>query len=297
MPPAGGGLFSPDPVLSLEEIVRFVSAIAEVLPVAKVHLTGGEPLLRRGIVDLVARLSRLGLQDLALTTNGVLLGELARPLRDAGLRRVNVSLHSLQPAVYSAITRGGALEPVLAGIRAAHEAGFESVKLNTVVIRHCNDGEIDELVRFSSREHCTLRFLEMMPIGAARDLPADAFVSADEVRQRLGEHFRLTPTAFVPGRSSHYFTAESDGDVMTSVGFIASETEPFCASCRRLRLTSTGRVISCLAHGDGPVIRDLIRQDAPASRAQLQETVVALFRGKTIRDGFKTGLLMAAVGG
>ena len=218
--------------------------------VRRVRITGGEPLLHPRVAELVAFVASLGVEDLALTTNATLLEGLARPLRDAGLRRITVSLDSLVPERFWRITRGGRLDRVLAGIEAARAAGFEEMKLNTVVLRDDNDDELPALVEWAWARGIVPRFIEVMRIGEGAHLPESKLVGHDEMRLRLssliapGEGTRdphRGPARYVPSRR----------DPRLRVGFITGTTDTYCSTCDRLRVASDGTLRPCLATNDG----------------------------------------------
>lgn len=284
-------------VLSFEEITRFVRELQAEFDLVKVRITGGEPLVRRGITDLVAMLAELNLRDLALTTNAQGLAGLAADLRRAGLRRLNVNLHSVNAATYANITRGGVLEPTLEGIREAIRAGLSPVKTNTVVIRGQNDAELPDIARFVLGLGCQARFLELMPIAYARPDFERAFVPSTEILSRLADAFQLAPMDALAGASSRDFQAADKSGIAGIVGVIASESSPFCGGCTRLRLTSTGELITCLARGKGIMIRELLRSTAPDAGRTLRNMVAAELAGKRRRTSFETPRPMAAVGG
>ncbi|NIA22096.1 MAG: GTP 3',8-cyclase MoaA [Anaerolineaceae bacterium] len=296
MPAGGIEKIQRQDVLSFEEIVRFVRAVRSRFAVSKVHITGGEPLARSGIVDLVAKLANLGLEDLALTTNGQLLADMAGDLRRAGLRRVNVSLDSLDEATYRAVTRNGRLQPVLEGIEAALRHGLNPVKLNTVVLKGLNDHEVVDMARFGLACGCPVRFLELMPIGCAAVFD-DLFVPSRIVRSGLERVLQLRRLPHQPGASSRNFLAVDREGQQGIVGFISPNTEPFCQGCNRLRLTSEGRLISCLARGRGPRIRSCLRGHSGLQRRRLVEIIEQQVAGKCDRAGYDTPRFMAAVGG
>lgn len=296
--PPGGVLRQPrSEILSFEEIARFVRFLGAEFGVSKVRLTGGEPLVRGGIAELVAMLAGEHTGDLSLTTNGQRLAAMAAPLKRAGLRRVNVSLDSLEARCYSAISGGGDVRAVLAGIDAALAAGLAPVKLNTVVLRGTNNVEAVDLARFALDRGCTIRFLELMPIGPARAFHAERFVPSAEVRARLAGAFELRELPREPGSSSREFLADDGAGRRGVIGFIASETEPFCSECRRLRLTSTGQVIGCLARGEGVGVREFLGDDSDSSRRGLVRAVAEVLDAKRVRAGFHTPRPMVAVGG
>ncbi|NIA22343.1 MAG: radical SAM protein, partial [Anaerolineaceae bacterium] len=244
MPPEGIEKIQRRDILSFKEVVRFVRVVRSRFAVSKVHITGGEPLARSGIVDLLAKLVDLGLEDLALTTNGQLLADLAPDLKRAGLQRVNLSLDSLDEGTYRTITRNGHLPPVLKGLEAALRHGLSPVKLNTVVLAGLNDHEVVDMVRFAIAHGCQIRFLELMPIGCAASACDGLFVSNRILRNRIEDVLSLRPLPRQPGASSRNFLAVDRRGRQTVVGFISPNSEPFCGDCNRLRLTSEGRLIS-----------------------------------------------------
>jgi len=294
MPPEGVAKLSHEDILTFEEILYFVRVVKARFDLSKVHVTGGEPLVRAEIVRLIRMLAGEGIPDLVLTTNGQALSGKAHDLRRAGLRRINVSLPSLDEKTYAELTRGGALGRTLRGIAEAQEAGLSPVKLNTVVLRGWNDGEIERLAAFALERGCTIRFLELMPIGCARALAADRFVPAAEIRRRVESAFALTPLAYEPGRSSRDFTAEDRRGRRGVVGFISSETQPFCVGCARLRLTSTGEVIGCLSRGRGSSVRKFLQSNQDGRIAAAIRRVLA---DKARRPDFCSRRPMVAVGG
>jgi len=282
-------------VLSLEEMVRFVRVLRWHFGLERVRLTGGEPLLRSDLQQLVEMLAEEGVADLALTTNGQLLAPMATTLRQAGLGRVNVSLDSLDPATYRRITRGGELARTLEGIDAALEVGLRPVKLNVVVMRGVNDHEVERLAGFGLERGCHVRFLELMPIGSAKRMFADLFVPTADVRARLEQGFVLRPLPGDSRQTSRDFHLADSAGRRGIVGFISSESRPFCRGCDRLRLTSTGQLIACLARGRGPNIRALLRGAAFESR--LRTVIAEQLAGKRDRVSFETERPMAKVGG
>lgn len=297
MPPDGVPKRRHHEILTFEEIVRFVRVVNSHFRLSKVHITGGEPLLRRGIVDLVAMLADEGISDLALTTNGLRLDQMASDLKRAGLCRVNVSLDSLVEKSFAALTRGGELRAVLAGIEAARREGLDPVKLNALVLRGYNDGEVTALAQWAINRGCCIRFLELMPIGCARSSFAEWFVPASEVRRRLEKAFILTSLPYKTGGSSRNFLATDPSGRHGTIGFITPETQPFCNGCRRLRLTSAGGLIPCLAHGRGTDVKNILRSSRPDVEQALKETIAAELTAKCARLGFSTDQAMVAVGG
>jgi len=255
-------------VLSLEEIER-IARIFVGLGVNKIRLTGGEPLVRRGIDDLAGRLSRLpGLRELCMTTNAGRLEQFADALAEAGVSRLNISLDSLDPARFRRLTRTGDLERVLAGVRRARQAGFERIKLNTVVLRGRNDDEVESLAAFALEQGLDISFIEEMPLGVITEHSREeAFISSAELRERLSRKFRLEPVSETSGGPSRYFRVPGH---RSRIGFISPHSENFCASCNRVRLTVEGRLLLCLGNEHATDLRDLVRRhddDTPVRQA------------------------------
>jgi len=264
--------FKPSDELLSDDEILFVVRVAADLGVRKVRLTGGEPTVRSGLVDLVGRIAAIdGIQDVAMTTNGVLLGRLAQPLADAGLRRVNVSLDTLDAEQFHKITRWGRLEEVLAGLEAAERAGLSPVKVNAVVVRGFNDGAAPDLARLTLDRGWDVRFIEMMPFGTVAGFQTSAYVPSAEtmaaIEAALGPLRPLDTSGYDPAR-----TYRLDG-ARGTLGFISSVSQPFCAQCGRLRLTAEGRLRLCLLRDDEVDLRAPIR--AGASFEELRERFAA----------------------
>lgn len=296
-PENGGAKAAREEVLSYEEIARFVAAIGAQYGITQVRLTGGEPLLRAGLDRLVAMLAAGGAADLALTTNGQRLAEMAGPLKRAGLNRINISLDSLSPATFAAITHGGILENTLAGIAAALRAGLDPVKLNMVVMRGENDHEVAGLVRFAIGHGCQVRFLELMPIGVAATGFRDRFVSSAEVLERLADEFALTELPIDPRSTSRNFVAEDQSGRWTTIGFIPPSSRPFCAGCRRLRLSATGVMLGCLARPVGIPIASLLRSGSDLDAEALVTAVEEALGMKRMDSQFVQPQEMMGIGG
>lgn len=232
-------------ILSFEEIARFVRVVAA-LGVDKLRLTGGEPLVRADLPDLVQLLvATPGIREVALTTNGMLLAEHAEALRAAGLTRLNVSLDTLDEATFQRIARRPGLNSVLQGIAAAQRAGFGRIRLNAVAIRGITDDEIVPLARFAREHDCDLRFIEFMPLDAENHWDASQVLSGEEIRARLEAEFGpLTPAPRDnPSQPAvDYLFADGRG----SIGLIHPVTQPFCGDCNRLRITAEGQIRNCL---------------------------------------------------
>jgi cyclic pyranopterin phosphate synthase len=224
--------------------------------VKRVRVTGGEPLLHPRVTELVAFIASLGVEDLALTTNATKLEALARPLREAGLRRLTVSLDSLSPERFWRITRGGRLDRVLAGLEAARAAGFDEIKTNTVVLRGANDDELEAIVGWAWARGICPRFIEVMRVGEGAKLPASTLVGAGEMRARLGHLLLQEAGAPDPERGpAKYVRAQHDPQLR--VGFITGTTDTYCDTCDRMRVASDGTLRPCLATNDGVAAMDL----------------------------------------
>ena len=249
-----------DEVLTFEEITRLATLFIQ-MGVEKIRLTGGEPLVRRDLEKLIAALSPLpGLKDLSLTTNGSFLAEKAAALRAAGLRRINVSLDTLNPERFRQITKRGDLEKVLAGIFAAHGAGLNPVKINAVIVRGLNDDEIVPLIEFCRTNGFSIRFIEYMDVGNANSWSLEKTVTKQEILQTINQHFPLREVGRMDGRAPaiDYQFLDGTGDI----GIIGSVTEPFCATCTRARLTADGKLVTCLFAQEGRDLKSLLRRGA-----------------------------------
>lgn len=246
-------------LLSFEELARLASVFAG-LGATKLRLTGGEPLLRRNLATLIEKLAALGrLEDLALTTNGILLADQAQALRAAGLGRLTVSLDTLDRERFRQLARRDELERVLAGIEAARDAGFERIKLDTVVLRGANDDELIALVEYARSIEGELRFIEYMDVGGATQWSAERVVSRDEILARLAQHYGgIEPTGEVSTAPATRYRLP-DGHVL---GIIASTTAPFCSTCDRSRLTADGMFFMCLYAPGGLDLRTPLREGA-----------------------------------
>jgi cyclic pyranopterin phosphate synthase len=260
-------------VVTVAEMLRFAQVLDRHLGVDKIRITGGEPLVRGDIVEVVRQLATIGKVDLAMTTNGQYLAPLAGPLKNAGLRRVNVSLDSLDPTMFRSLTRSGSLDKTLAGIEAALRAGFRSVKVNAVVMRGWNDTEASDLVHFCLRTGCEVRFIELMTTGLSSVQFADWFVSSDELRCRLSQHFALLALPYERGGSSRRYRVRDRAGRLGTLGFISPNTHPFCSGCRRLRLTSHGDLLACLGRKERFPLLDVLR--SPGQEADEQIANVA----------------------
>jgi cyclic pyranopterin phosphate synthase len=250
-----------DELLTFEEIARMTRAFAT-LGVKKVRFTGGEPLLRRDLPELVDQIAKIdGIEDIALTTNGILLPAHAQALKRAGLRRVTVSLDSLDDGVFRTLAgRDASPRQVLDGIAAAERNGLTPIKINCVVIRGVNDHTVTALARHFRESGHIVRFIEFMDVGTLNEWDQSRVVPAEEVVRRIDAEFPLEPVASsYRGEVARRYRYR---DGLGEIGVISSVSVPFCGDCSRVRLTSDGRVLTCLFAANGPSLRDLVRGDA-----------------------------------
>ncbi|WML57169.1 GTP 3',8-cyclase MoaA [Neobacillus sp. PS2-9] len=266
-------------LLTYEEIERLAKIFVS-LGVEKIRLTGGEPLLRRDMPILVEKLSAIeGLSDIGLTTNGVLLPKLAMDLKKAGLKRVNVSLDTLNDELFGEINgRGVGTGPVLEGIEAAKQAGL-GVKINMVVKKGLNDSEIIPMAEYCKNNGLELRYIEFMDVGSTNGWKMDDVVTKKEMYYLLKEHFELEPIdpAYFGEVAKLYRYKDAD----VNVGFITSVSESFCSSCTRSRLSANGQIFTCLFNGNGHDIRNFMRNGA--SDEEIRNRVTAIWNGREDR--------------
>lgn len=282
MPENGVPMLSHADILSFEEMRDIVAAAAS-LGVRKVRLTGGEPLVRRGIVDLVGMIAAVpGIDEVDMTTNATLLAPVAASLRDAGLTRLNVSLDTLDAARYEAITRRGTLADALAGLAAAHDAGFANTKINCVLIGGVNDDELRPLAELARDRDLTVRFIELMRMGECAGWPKGRFVSADEVLLAVPELVQVGGQ----GVSELYHAPGWKG----SVGLIRPMTHRFCSSCDRIRVTADGRLKPCLHSAAEVNLRGLSGQDLVEA---IRAGIAAKPRGHRMDNGRASDSLRA----
>lgn len=245
-------------VLRYEEIVEIIKEAVN-LGVTKVRITGGEPLVRKGVVDFIKKLREIKkLEDISLTTNGFFLSEYAEKLKDAGLNRVNISLDSLQEEKYKRITRGGSLEKALKGINSALKAGLLPIKINTVLIRGINDDEVEDFVRLTLGRPLNIRFIEFMPSGEElKDNYRDKFISVLEIKESLAEKYSFRPVDINSGNGPAKYYQIKGGQ--GTIGFITALSQHFCKTCNRIRLTSEGKLRPCLFSNIEVDIKQAIR--------------------------------------
>ncbi len=247
----------PEHWLTFDEIERVMRAFTE-LGVRRVRLTGGEPLTRHQLPELAARLRALPhLDDLSLSTNAVQLKKHAQALFQAGVQRINVSLDSLRPERFHAITRGGKLNKVLDGLAAARQAGLRPIKINMVVMKSVNDDEIEDMVHFCAAHDFTLRLIETMPMGDTGRSATDHYLNLEEVRRRLETKFELVPAVMPGGGPARYVGVAGTN---LRIGFITPISQHFCETCNRVRLSADGALYLCLGQEDKLELRPLLRQ-------------------------------------
>ncbi|WP_010321935.1 GTP 3',8-cyclase MoaA [Marinobacterium stanieri] len=256
-------------VLTLEEIHDVAAAFTE-LGVERIRLTGGEPLVRRNVLSLIERLGQLP-AELSLTTNGSQLHKMAGDLAAFGVDRLNISLDSLQQDRFRELTRTDRLQQVLDGIEAARSAGFKRIKLNTVVLKGRNDDEVINLIEFARRSELDISFIEEMPLGQITEHGrAESFCSSDELRERISDHFELSPSTERTGGPSRYYRL---ADSQTRVGFISPHSHNFCGDCNRVRVTVEGRLLLCLGNEHSVDLREVIRT-YPDDPKRLQQAII-----------------------
>ena len=266
-------------ILTYEEIARLAALFVR-LGVDKIRLTGGEPLLRKNLNQLISKLCLLpGIKDICLTTNAALLAPQVAALRAAGLRRVNVSLDTLQPEKFRRMTKRGELDKVLEGLFAAKSQGFGPIKINAVVERGVNDDEIIDLVEFSRDNGFAMRFIEYMDVGNANQWTSEKMVSKAEILERISARYSLREVGRDQGSapSVDYEFVDGGGDI----GVIASVTEPFCTSCTRARLTADGKMVTCLFSQQGHDLKTPMRLGA--SDQELRDSIGSIWNARADR--------------
>ena len=270
-------------VLTLEEIFRSAQLFVA-NGVTKIRLTGGEPLVRKGVVGLCEQISALpGLRELVMTTNGSQLTRFAKPLAEAGVKRLNISLDTLDAERFREMTRVGELQRVLDGIEAAREAGFESVKINSVVIKGRNEDEILRLADFVVSHGLDLTFIEEMPLGHVGRSREQSLFSSDQVRDLLAQQYRLLPSSDNTGGPARYVQLQDHPD--TRIGFISPHSNNFCSTCNRVRLTAEGKLLLCLGNEDDLDMRSLLRRH-PLDDQPLLDAVRTALKYKPERHEF-----------
>ncbi|WP_019865320.1 GTP 3',8-cyclase MoaA [Methylovulum miyakonense] len=258
-------------ILTLEEIHTLAQAFTE-LGVGKIRITGGEPLVRKGALELLQNLGRLdGLNELVLTTNGSQLVNMAEALKAAGVKRINVSLDTLDADKFKAITRTGDLQQVVNGIKTAAAVGFERIKINAVILKGRNHQEVGDLVAFAVENGVDISFIEEMPLGVvAQHDRSDAYYSSDRIKADLAREFTLMPSTANTGGPSKYFNVVG---TQSRVGFISPHSANFCSACNRVRLTVEGRLLLCLGNEHSVDLKQVLRSH-PGDMQALKQAII-----------------------
>jgi GTP 3',8-cyclase len=283
------------PHVSPQEWIRRIRLLAGAVPITKLRFTGGEPLLYPHLLEVVEGCSRIGIPDLALTTNALKLSGLAAPLKQAGLVRVNISLDSTDPHTVRRMT-GGKLNPALDGIHAAKAAGLD-VKLNAVVLRGINDVGVMGLLEFAKEAGVVLRFLEVMPIGPAAKTFDDHYVSGAEIMARLSEQVAFEALPYERGETSRDYMAHWRDGSQARCGFVLPTSDPFCDGCTRLRLTSEGLLFGCLAQPDAVQLLAAFEAAEAGDPAPLRDSVRRAMDVKKRPQAFRDQRAMIGLGG
>lgn len=299
MPKEGLSLIGHDDILRYEEIIR-IAKVAAGKGVSKIRITGGEPLARKGIIDFIGDLHNIpGITDLSITTNGILLESAAAALRKAGIRRINISLDSLDPEKYKKITRGGDLNAVIAGIKKSREEGFDPIKINVVAMRGVNDDEIPAFAKLTLDRPVHIRFIEFMPVGSESGWDGSRFIPGTEIQEHIKALGELVPVSSdsQSGPAAMFQLRGAQG----KLGFISALSNHFCESCNRLRLTADGKLRTCLFSDNEVNLRPLLRECC--SDAALEEIITKAIiskpkQHKISEPSFKKCLRnMSAIGG
>jgi cyclic pyranopterin phosphate synthase len=270
-------------ILSLEEIHTLAKVFAE-LGVTKIRITGGEPLVRKGALELLENLGRIEtLKELVMTTNGSHLETMAQSIKNAGVRRINISLDTLDADKFQAITRTGHLKQVLNGIQAAKSAGFEGIKINAVILKNRNHLEVTDLVQYAVDNGIDISFIEEMPLGVVHlHDRSEAYYPSELIKKDLARKFTLLATTEKTGGPSNYYKVAG---TQTRVGFISPHSENFCSHCNRVRLTAEGRLLLCLGNEHSVDLKEVIRT-ALGNTALLKQTIIDAMQIKPARHEF-----------
>ena len=270
-------------ILSLEEIATLARAFAE-LGVNKIRITGGEPLVRNGVLSLLKEIGAIAsLRELVLTTNGSHLSEMAEGLKAAGVKRINISLDTLHPDKFKQLTRTGSLAKVLQGIDTAQSVGFEQLKINAVILKHRNHDEVGALVQFAIDKGLDISFIEEMPLGLVSEHNrAESYYPSYQIRQDLTRQFELLASPQRTGGPSNYYQIAGTS---TQVGFISPHSENFCASCNRVRLTVEGQLLLCLGNEHSVDLKHLLRR-FPGDSYRLKLAIIEAMQIKPERHEF-----------
>ena len=258
-------------ILTLEEIETLAEAFVE-LGVKKIRVTGGEPLVRKGALNLLTNIGRIeGLKELVITTNGSQLVNMASQLKDSGVKRINISLDTLDADKFKAITRTGDLHQVLSGIQAVKAAGFEHTKINAVILKDRNHLEVNDLVQYAVDNEIDISFIEEMPLGiVGQHDRSEAYYSSALIQADLSQKFSLVPSVEKTGGPSNYFKVSG---TQTRVGFISPHSDNFCSTCNRVRLTVEGRLLLCLGNEHSVDLKEVLRA-YPGDKDKLKQTII-----------------------
>jgi len=296
MPPEGVELIESSEILSCEEIVKLVRIAVE-LGISKFRITGGEPLVRKGVITLIKGLKALaGVKDLALTTNGTLLSQFGEKLTTAGLDRLNISLDTLQPKKFNEITRFNQLQQVLVGIKEAVELGLDPVKINAVIMKGINDDEVFDFIELTREYPLHVRFIEFMPSGSKEAEQRRFYLGTDKLRELIQTKEQLVPVAEVQGNGpASYYRVNG---ALGTIGFISPISNHFCHHCNRLRLTATGGLRPCLSSDQEVNLKKILR--AEGSEAELKQAFSLAVSKKPNRHNLGQGHFnrtMSQIGG
>lgn len=291
MPSSGINKKTHSDILSFEQLYNIINVFAD-LGINKVRLTGGEPLVRKGIVDFINKINSIQtIKDLAMTTNGQLLNNYAFDLKNAGLKRLNISIDTLDDKKYSEITRGGKLSETLKGIEKAKSLGFEKIKLNVVLIGGFNDDEIESFVDLTKTESIDVRFIELMPIGECSKWSLDNFISTEEILKRCNE---LRPVEFddISSPAKYYKLPNAKG----RVGLINPISCKFCNNCNRVRITADGKLKNCL-HSNSETDLKLFIHDKDLLKNEIVKAIMAKPKEHSLENGDYIKRNMMKIGG
>lgn len=280
LPKGSKGFYQKESYLTLDEFQRVMQAFSA-LGVKRMRLTGGEPLIRPDLPDLVKAIANTKAEDISLSTNASLLAEQAQSLKDAGVMRINVSLDTLQAERFRQIT-GSELAPVLEGLAVAKQVGFQSIKINMVVMKGINEDEVEAILHYCQENGFTLRYIETMPVGDGGRTAADQYLDLAKVKARLEQHYDLIPSTVSGAGPARYFkVAGSD----LHLGFITPMSQHFCETCNRVRLSADGTLYLCLGQDHTFSLRPLLRDGI--DDAGLQQAIVEALRLKPLKHEFK----------
>jgi cyclic pyranopterin phosphate synthase len=292
MPEKGVDKLNHDEILSFEEILRLVEIFADI-GINKVRLTGGEPLVRPGIIDLVEMINNInGIESVVMTTNGVLLKDYADKLKEAGLKRINISLDSLDRKTYKKITRFDKLNKVLSGIKSSRRAGLNPVKINTVVMKNFNTDEIYDFVDMAIRNKLEWRFIEFMPLGGVHIVQKDLFISNKKIKRKIEKKYDLKPIKDAKSLVANVFRIKG---TEAKLGFISPLTHKFCHKCNRVRMTADGNLIPCLMSEESFNLKKLVRSNE--SNIKIKEYINQVINKKPKEHNSRGSINMSKMGG